>query len=179
LGETPVGRYVEQGMSTQHQQYVKELQDLEKALQEAHQNEDESTLSQLKEKHDQQRNLIQKLEIGRQGLNMKLAQLTERKISELDLPLESESYPSQQAESELLLLLRAKLPELHREMEEEYELIRLECSEQTRAIAEGTIQQLSFEISRHSLAVCFFQSRLRAWRSFRLLKFFNCISNQN
>ena len=40
-------------MSTQHQQYVKELQDLEKALQEAQQNKDESTLSQLKEKHDQ------------------------------------------------------------------------------------------------------------------------------
>jgi hypothetical protein len=93
-------------MSTQHQQYVKELQDLEKALQEAQQNEDESMLSQLKEKHDQQRNLNQKLEIGRQGLNMKL---TERKISELDLPLESESYPSQEEESELLLSLRAKL----------------------------------------------------------------------
>jgi len=30
-------------MSTQHQQYVKELQDLEKALKEAQQNEDEST----------------------------------------------------------------------------------------------------------------------------------------
>ncbi len=163
-------------MSTQHQQYVKELQDLEKALQEAQQNEDESTLSQLKEKHDQQHNPIQ---IGRQGLNMKLAQLTERKISELDLPLESESYPSQEEESELLLSLRTKLSELHREIEEEYELIRLECSEQTRAIAEGGIQQLSFEIKRHTLAVCFFQSRQRAWRSFRQLKFFNCISNQN
>ena len=133
-------------MSTQHQQYVKELQDLEKALQEAQQNEDESTLSQLKEKHDQQRNLNQKLEIGRQGLNMKLAPLTERKISELDLPLESESYPSQEEESKLLLSLRARLSELHREIEEEYELIRLECSEHTRAIAEGRIQQLSFGI---------------------------------
>ena len=166
-------------MSTQHQQYVKELQDLEKALQETQQNEDESTLSQLKEKHDQQRNLIQKLEIGRQGLNMKLAQLTERKISELDLPLESESHPSQEEESELLLSLRAKLSELHREIEEEYELIRLECSKQTRVIAEGRIQKLSFEIKRHSLVVCFFQSRQWAWRSFRLLKSFNSISNQN
>ena len=75
---------------------MKELQDLEKALQEAQQNKDESTLSQLKEKHNQKRSLNQKLEIGRQGLNMKL---TERKISELDLPLESESYPSQEEES--------------------------------------------------------------------------------
>ncbi|KAN0079301.1 hypothetical protein V8E54_004515 [Elaphomyces granulatus] len=64
-----------------------------KLCREAQQNEDESTLSQLKEKHDQQLNPIQKLQIGRQGLNMKLAQLTEHKISELDLPLESESYP--------------------------------------------------------------------------------------
>ena len=49
---------------------------------------------------------------------MKLAQLTERKISALDLPLESESYPSQEGESELLLSLRAKFSELHREIEE-------------------------------------------------------------
>jgi hypothetical protein len=55
----------------------------------------------------------------------------------LDLPLESESYPSQEEESELLLSLQAKLSELHREIEEEYEL---ECSEQTRAIAEGRIR---------------------------------------
>ncbi|KAN0066941.1 hypothetical protein V8E54_014999 [Elaphomyces granulatus] len=67
---------------------------------------------QPKEKHGQQCNLIQKLEIGLQGLNMKLAQLTERKISELDLPLESESYHSQEEESELLLSVRAKLSEL-------------------------------------------------------------------
>ena len=129
-----------------------------KLCREAQQNEDESTLSQLKEKHDQQLNPIQKLQIGRQGLNMKLAQLTEHKISELDLPLESESYPSQEGESVLLLSLRAKFSELHREIEEEYELIRLECSEQTRAIAEGRIQQLSFEIKRHALAVCFFKA---------------------
>jgi hypothetical protein len=92
-----------------------------KLCREAQQNEDESTLSQLwqlKEKHDQQLNPIQKLKIGRQGLNMKLAQLTERKISALDLPLESESYPSQEGESELLLSLRAKFSELHREIEE-------------------------------------------------------------
>ncbi len=35
---------------------------------------------QPKEKHDEQRNLIQKREIGHQGLNMKLAQLTERRV---------------------------------------------------------------------------------------------------
>jgi hypothetical protein len=110
---------------------------------------------------------------------MKLAQLTEHKISKLGLPLKSESYPTQEEESELLLLLKAKLPELHRELEEEDELISLECSEQTRAIAEGRIQQLLFEIKRHQLAVCFFGSRQRAWGSFQLLKFFNCISNQN
>ena len=32
---------------------------------------------QLKEEHDQQPNLIQQLEIGRQGLNMNLDQLAE------------------------------------------------------------------------------------------------------
>jgi hypothetical protein len=100
LGETPVGRYAQQDMDMlkQHQKYVEELRDLEKVLQEAQQNKDESTLSQLKEKRDQQRNLIKQLEIGRQGLNMKLDQLAERKNPEYASLLESDRSKEDEGE---------------------------------------------------------------------------------
>jgi len=50
LGETPVNRYVQDGMSNQYQ------------MPEAR---------KIKEEHDQQPNLIQQLEISLQGLSMK------------------------------------------------------------------------------------------------------------
>jgi hypothetical protein len=50
--------------------------------QEVQQVKDESTLPQLKAEHDQQPNLIQQLEIGRQGLNMNLDKLAGHKNSE-------------------------------------------------------------------------------------------------
>ena len=148
LGETPVGRYVQQDMLKQHQKYVKELQDLEKALQEAQQNSDASTLSQLREEHGQQRNLIQRLEVGRQGLNMKLDQLTERKNPGYALLQESERSQLQEEEGELLSL-KAQISTLQTEIQKQdrqlYELGREQNKEQIRAISKQRHQQAMFQ----------------------------------
>ena len=81
LGESPVGRYVQEGMSNQHQ------------MPEAR---------QIKEEHDQQPNLIQQLEISLQELNMNFNQLAGHKNSEYASLLEPMSDHSMEEENELL-----------------------------------------------------------------------------
>ncbi|KAN0072589.1 hypothetical protein V8E54_009518 [Elaphomyces granulatus] len=171
LGETPVGRYVQQDMLKQHQKYLKELQELEKALQEAQQNKDESTLSQLKEEHDQQRNLIQRLEVGRQGLNLKLDQLAERKNPEYASLLESDRSIEEESK---LPSLRAQISKLKMEMQKhdkQVDELRLrQHDEQSRAISERKFQQARFEIQQYEKAVRMAEAR-RARRSLQQLNF--------
>jgi len=171
LGETPVGRYVQQDMLKQHQKYLKELQELEKALQEAKQNKDESTLSQLKEEHDQQRNIIQRLEVGRQGLNLKLDQLAERKNPEYASLLESDRSIEEESE---LPSLRAQISKLKMEMQKHdkqvHELRLKQHDEQSRAISERKFQQARFEIQQYEKALRMAEAR-RARRSLQQLNF--------
>jgi hypothetical protein len=94
LGETPVGRYVQEGRAGQYQT---------------------PEARQIKEEHDQP-NLWQ-LEIGRQGLDMNFDQLAEHKNSEYASLLEPVSDQSMEEENELLNSARAQLSRLERELE--------------------------------------------------------------
>jgi len=88
LGESPVGRYVQEGMSNQHQ------------MPEAR---------QIKEEHDQQPNLIQQLEISLQELNMNFNQLAGHKNSEYALLLEPMSdHSMEELLNSVYLNLRGK-----------------------------------------------------------------------
>jgi len=172
LGETPVGQYVQQDMLKQHQKYVKELQELEKELQEAQQNHDESTIFQLKKEHDQQRNLIQRLEVGRQGFNMKLDQLAERRNPEYASLQESDR--SQEEDGELLSL-RHQISTIQREMQKQDRqldgIIREQDDEQIRGISKRRLQQAMFEKYEEARRVEASLARRRARNNFRMLNF--------
>jgi len=153
LGETPAGRYVQEGVSNGHQ----------------------STSSQLiKEEHDQQPNHTQQLEIGCQGLTMNLDQLVEYKISEYEHASLLELDRSMEEESELLSSARAQLSNLQREIDTQIHQDELRLGQHT--IDEMRIfQQTLREYNQCDLAVRFYQSRRRCWMSFRLCTFHNCI----
>jgi hypothetical protein len=137
LGETPVGRYAQQDMLKQHQKYVEELRDPEKVLQEAQQNKDKSTLSQ-------------RLEIGRQGLNMKLDQLAECKNPEYASLLESDRSKEDEGEAQTSKLKK----EIQKQDKQLHELMLELNDEQSRAsaISDHRIQQTRFEIQGHEEA---------------------------
>ena len=149
LGETPVGRYVQEGVAGQHQ------------MPEAR---------HIKEEHDQQPNLLQQLEIGHQKLDMNFYQLAEQKNSEYASLLEPAADQSMEEENEPLNLARAQLARLERELE-----TQLQDDRQYNIDEQTAIQQMMSEIQRHQLAVSFFRSRRRTWVSYRLLNFYNCI----
>jgi hypothetical protein len=149
LGETPVGRYVQEGRVDQRQM---------------------PDARQIKEEHDQPPNLLRQLEIGRQGLNMNFDQLAEHKNSEYASLLEPVADQSMEEENELLNSARAQLSRLERELE-----TQLQEDRQYNIDEQTVIQQMMSEIQRHQLAVSLFRSRRRAWISYRLLNFYNCI----
>jgi hemerythrin-like domain-containing protein len=124
LGETPVGRYVQEGMPNQHQ------------MPEAW---------QIKAEHDQQPNLIQQLEISLQGLNMNFNQLAEHENSEYLSLLEPMLDHLMEEENELLNSVRAQLSKLEREME-----TQLQDDRQYIFDEQMVIRQMMSEIQRHS-----------------------------
>jgi hypothetical protein len=162
LEETPVGKFVSDGLLEQQKRYEKEFRRLEDDLREAIQSKDESLVSELKREQQKQQGMLEKLQNNRQGLKATLHELADRKSPEFAQLLRS-SFSRDQEDA---IAVRRQIAELRAEKQRKdleldqikerqreesryalewrnYERERLRLAQETRALEEAYDEQRS------------------------------------